>query len=96
LVVAMKVNVRVFGNLATVLGHKQITELDQDATVLTLTNSMAQRAGLKRQGYLGNYKVGGDDLAVLVNGRNIRLLNGVETPLHDGDEVIILPPTAGG
>ena len=71
-------------------------ELDQGATVATLANRIAEVARMKRQGYLGNYKVGGDDLAILVNGRNINLLNGVETALHDGDEVIVLPPTAGG
>jgi len=96
LVIVMKVNVRIFGDLATILGRKQIVELKQDATVATLTNAIAERAGLKRQGYLGNYKVGGDDLAILVNGKNIHLLDSTETALQDGDEVVILPPTAGG
>ncbi|MDH5201545.1 MAG: MoaD/ThiS family protein [Candidatus Bathyarchaeota archaeon] len=40
--------------------------------------------------------MGGGDLAILVNGRNIELLGGVETPLRDGDEVVILVPTSGG
>jgi len=92
----MKVNVRIFGNLVAVLGGKQFVELDEGATVGTLSNRLAESAGLRRQGYLGNYKVGGDDLAILVNGRNIHLLDGVETVLKDGDEVVILPPTAGG
>lgn len=62
----------------------------------TLTNRIANEAGLKRQGYLGRYKVGGSELAILVNGRNIDLLDGVGTVLEDGDEVVILPPSAGG
>jgi molybdopterin converting factor small subunit len=64
--------------------------------VSTLTTHMARKAGLKRQSYLGKYKVGGGDLAILVNGRNIALLDGVKTALWDGDEVVLLPPTAGG
>lgn len=92
----MKVNVRIFGNLVAVLGHKQFVELDEGVTVGTLSNRLAESAGLRRQGYLGNYRVGGDDLAILVNGKNIHLLDGVETVLKDGDEVVILPPTAGG
>jgi len=92
----MKVSIRVFGNLVTILGRKQVIELDEGGTVGTLSNRLAESAGLRRQGYLGNYKVGGDDLAILVNGRNIHLLDGVETVLKDGDEVVILPPTAGG
>jgi len=92
----MNISVRVFGNLAGTLGRKHTLELDQGATVAILTNRLAQKAGQKRRGYLGDYKVGGEDLAILLNGRNIQLLSGVETELHDGDEVVILPPTAGG
>jgi len=93
---AMKVSVRIFGNLTTALGRKHVLELDKGATVRALSNRLAESAGFKRQGYLGNYRVGGDDLAILVNGRNIQLLDGVETMLQDGDEVVILPPIAGG
>lgn len=92
----MNVNVRVFGDLAKALGRKQVVKLDDRATVASLANMMAEKAGFKRQGYLGKYRVGGDDLAVLVNGKNIHLLGGLETVLHDGDEIVILPPTAGG
>ena len=87
---------RVFGDLTAILGKKHILELDEGSTVLSLTNRMAKEHGLKRQGYLGNYRVGGDDLAVLVNGRNIRLLDGPETVLHEGDEVVVFQPVAGG
>jgi molybdopterin converting factor small subunit len=40
--------------------------------------------------------VGGGDLAILVNGRNVELLDGLMTALRDGDEVVILVPTSGG
>mgnify|MGYP001057388432 CR=1 FL=1 len=92
----MKINIRVFGDLVSTLGRRQTVELDEGATILSLTNRLAEKAGLKRQDYLGNHKVNGDELAVLVNGRNIRLLNGLETILHEGDEVVFLPPAAGG
>jgi MoaD family protein len=92
----MKVNVRIFGDLTAILGRKHVVELDEGSTVGILANRIAERHGTTRQGYLGRYKVGGNDLAVLVNGRNIHLLDGVDTVLHDGDEVVILPPAAGG
>jgi len=92
----MKVTVRVFGDLAPLLGRRHALELDEGATVSALTSLMAGKAGLKRGGYLGSYRVGGSELAVLVNGRNINLLDGVKTILQDGDEVVILPPTPGG
>ncbi len=33
---------------------------------------------------------------VLVNGRNAHFLAGLDTPLQEGDEVIFIPPAAGG
>jgi MoaD family protein len=92
----MKINVRIFGDLTTILGHRHVVELDEGSTISILANRIAEKHGTTRQGYLGRYKVGGSDLAVLVNGRNIHLLDGSDTVLHDGDEVVILPPAAGG
>lgn len=33
---------------------------------------------------------------VLVNGRAVEWLNGLDTKLKDGDEVVFIPPAAGG
>jgi molybdopterin synthase sulfur carrier subunit len=92
----MKVTVRVFADLVPLIGRKHYLELDDDATVGTLTSKIARKAGQKRRGYLGNYRIIGGDLAILVNGRNIDLLEGLKTPLSDGDEVVFMPPAAGG
>ncbi len=92
----MKVTVRVFADLVPVIGRKHFLELDDDATVGTLNSKIARKAGQKRRGYLGNYRIIGGDLAILVNGRNIDLLEGLKTPLSDGDEVVFMPPAAGG
>ncbi len=35
-------------------------------------------------------------VSVFVNGRDVRSLEGLETPLRDGDEVGIIPAMAGG
>jgi molybdopterin synthase sulfur carrier subunit len=35
-------------------------------------------------------------VAVFVNGRDIRHLDGLETPVQPGDEIAIFPPVAGG
>ncbi len=92
----MKVTVLVFADLVPLIGRKHYLELDDDATVGTLTSKIARKAGQKRRGYLGNYRIIGGDLAILVNGRNIDLLEGLKTPLSDGDEVVFMPPAAGG
>ena len=40
--------------------------------------------------------MGGADLAIIVNGKNIELLEGVETKLRDDDDVVIMPFVVGG
>ena len=35
-------------------------------------------------------------LVMLINGRNIAKLNGLETVLKDGDQLTLFPPAAGG
>ena len=92
----MKVKVRVFGDLIPIIGKRHSLELEEGTSIGLLASMIAENAGLKRRGYLGNYRVIGGDLAVLVNGKNIDLLDGLETPLHDGDEVVFMPPVAGG
>lgn len=36
------------------------------------------------------------EFIILLNGHNIRLLKGLETPVKDGDRLDIFPPAAGG
>jgi MoaD family protein len=33
---------------------------------------------------------------IMVNGQMINFLKGMETPLKEGDEILILPPVSGG
>jgi molybdopterin synthase sulfur carrier subunit len=33
---------------------------------------------------------------VMINGQSINFLEGMKTPLKEGDEVLILPPASGG
>jgi MoaD family protein len=35
-------------------------------------------------------------IRLMVNGRDIAFLRGLDTVLEDGDEILILPPVAGG
>ena len=92
----MQVRVRVFGDIASEIGGNHALTLDEGATVGALTKEIARRAGQRRRGHLGSYRIGGADLAILVNGTNIDLLERLETVLMDGDDVVLLIQNMGG
>ena len=85
-----------FGDVAEMVGNKHTVELDDGASVLSLTNKIQRETGHTRGGYLGEFKVGGPDLGIIVNGKNIALLDGVDTKLCDEDELVIMPFVVGG
>ncbi len=91
----MRVIVRVFGDISAVIGRRHELDVPEGATLGAVAKVVGDKTG-QRQGHLGEFAVGGKDLAILVNGRNIDLLDGVYTILSDGDEVVIMQPTAGG
>lgn len=92
----MKIIVRIFGELTTILGSRHILELVEGSNVGMLVNRLARMSGQTRSGFLGEHRIDDRDLAILVNGRNMELLDGLKTLLNDGDEVVFLIPTAGG
>jgi molybdopterin converting factor small subunit len=78
------------------LGRTSTVELPAGARLADLLLYLANRVGRTRPGYLGPYPLDGDDLLILLNGRNLRTLDGLETPLRDDDTVVLLPPVVGG
>lgn len=66
-------------------------EIEPNTTVGQLINIL-------RGEYLGTGTAGQSNLpmAVIVNGRSIYTLNGLETILKDGDTVVFVPFLAGG
>ena len=92
----MEITVRVFGELTETIGSRHTITLEDDADIRSLTRRVAIQTGQRRQGYLGEYRIGGNELAILLNGRNVELLQGLETRLHDGDEVVLMIYTMGG
>ena len=93
--VTMKVTIRVFGDISAIIGRRHEVELAEGATITTIAAKIGSQTG-QRQGYLGEFRVGGKDLAILVNGKSIDMMDGTQTKLRGGDEVVIMQPTAGG
>jgi molybdopterin synthase sulfur carrier subunit len=89
--------VRLYASLRELAGERDIdVALPDDATVRDLLNrlvelqpSLAQRL-LDENGGIPQF------VNIFVNGRDIRHLSGLDTPVMPDDEVTILPPAAGG
>ena len=92
----MEITVRVFGELTETIGNRHSITLEEDANIGSLTKRIAIQTGQRRQGYLGDYRIGGNELAILLNGRNVELMQGLKTSLKDGDEVVLMIYTMGG
>ena len=92
----MKVTVRIFGELTAILGNRHTLELRDKSNVGVLVNRLARMSGQTVSGFLGEHRIDDRDIAILVNGRNTELLDGMKTVLSDDDEVVFLIPTAGG
>ncbi len=95
----MKIKVRAFGNLIPILGNELIVELEEGAKISDLIQKISERKkGFKEKIESLSRRRGITDfsLVILLNGRNINLLNRDETSLKDNDVVIFMPPAAGG
>jgi molybdopterin converting factor small subunit len=103
----MNIQVRLFGEVAKEVGIKPVApygvvsstfelELEDDSSMLALIQKLQKNSGSSCGGYLGRFKVSGADLTIMVNGKNIALLDGVNTKLNDNDYVVIMPFAVGG
>lgn len=90
----MKVKVKAFGALSTLLNDEQIIEIKENTTVDSLLSKLAIMTRTYKKGYLGEHKVGAG-LAVLINGKNIETLK-KPLILKDGDRIELIPFTVGG
>jgi len=92
----MKVKVRAFGDLMSLLGNESTVELEAEAKLRDLIDKLAEKINSPKKDFLGRYDVTGPDLVILLNGRNVHALKNLETALKDGDVLTLLPPVVGG
>ena len=71
-------------------------DLDDGVNMRSLSLALSEKMGNSKRGNIGSYRLDEGELVILVNGRNIDTLEGLDTQLRDGDSVTLLPPFAGG
>ncbi len=93
----MLVVVRTIGPYTEKFGFQQLTVNFKGHTISDLLNQLCEEQGTKfcntvftEEGQLRRY------IKILVNGRGLHVLQGLDTPLTDGDVVALFPPVAGG
>ena len=90
---------RTIGLLKTLLQRGDLdVPLEDGATVARLLAAVAATGGPEVAAHL-DAPVRADahpPLRVMVNGRDIEVLDGRQTTLADGDDVLVLTPIAGG
>ena len=97
----MNVFVRFFGSLRALIGKKVECikfEDREEATVEKVLKRLSEIYGKDFVEYAFDRRTGEiqDYLLLLVNGRSIIVLGGLETSLIDGDVLAILPHVGGG
>ena len=94
-----KITLHTILDLKDVVGQR-LTEIDlpDGSTVEDFLAYMSERWGDKLSGRLFEPEGGAvlPYVRIMVNGQTIQFLEGTETPLVEGDEVLILPPVSGG
>ena len=90
----MRVRVVAFGELAQILGKELLFNLPEGSDLSALLSLLTEMSGSERE-YIGRYRVA-EEVAILLNGRSIHLLEGMRTRIRDGDTAYLLLPFAGG
>jgi len=92
----MKVKVKAFGRLIDIFGNEVYVELEPNAKVRDLIAKLKEKTLSLEEEALTRYERDEPELTILLNGRNIQSLKKLETPLKDGDLVVLLPPVIDG
>lgn len=88
----MVVSVRLYAHVRATVGKEDLQlNLAKGATVQVALRRLMDEYGKELVGMLG-----GRNLVIMLNDKNIEFLGGLKTPLEQGDRIAILPPLSGG
>jgi sulfur-carrier protein len=95
---ALVVKLKFLGALRHASGNETISlDCENGASILDLVNAFAKKKSELRRSLLDEQLESPKPNAlILVNGREISVLNGLETLVMDGDEVVFVPVVHGG
>lgn len=93
----MKIRVKLFGVLYELVGSFKLElNVAGKLTIKDLIDLLSQTFNPKISEVLLNGDGLRSDYIIMVNGKAIEWINGLNTSLNDGDEVVMLPSAEGG
>jgi len=95
----MKVKVKFFALVREFTGKREeIVDLNDQATVRMLLGKLVEEYGVKFRDYIFDpvSQEPRGHVQFLMDGRNITLMQGLDTALKEGTSLAILPPVGGG
>jgi molybdopterin synthase sulfur carrier subunit len=90
-----KVSLRVFATLATALGKKEI-KVEGNSLREAMDSLIREHGEEFKSKILDSSGKPQRHIRIYINGKDIRFLKQLNTPLNDVDEVLILPSVVGG
>jgi molybdopterin synthase sulfur carrier subunit len=90
--------VKFFGYVADITGKKwEIYNFNKESSLLDFLNTILEKKSKKNIfKFFNNKKVLNEKIKILINGRNITHLSGLETKLKNKDQISIIPISGGG
>ena len=93
----MKVFVRFYAHLGDLVGRKAKfeVELDEGASISHILDELLLDQKIREHIFDDNKQLN-SDITIMINGREINFLEGIDTVVKSGDEISIFPMVAGG
>ncbi len=93
----MPLIVKLIGALRYALGKRQLSIDCQDGvSIRNLLTQISEDSAELKQSLTNQQSEPQPTTLILVNGKEISVLNGLDTKLHDGDEIVLIPIVHGG
>ena len=94
----MNITVKLIGSLRNILGKSKLTIRFENTVPLreAIKKMVEESPKLKRALIDPEMEDPRPNTLIIVNGKEISVLNGLETKLKDGDEVVFVPVLHGG
>ena len=92
------VEIKTILTFKSIFGAESAMTLPDGSTLDDLLQAMAEKYGdsFRSQMFQPDTTIPRDRIRLMINGRDIAFLDRLQTRLHTADEVLILPPVAGG